>query len=148
MAWMVLLREHGLGKEILTTSGLCGWLMRMEYHHGEYAHLVVRLPELLFPWCALSWVTEYGECESAPSVHKSCVPVWPACPQARATLILDDFADNSNFKSAGTNINMIDFAKDLPFRILFFSDGIGDKWTPIDWQPTVFVAHLLDWLDR
>ena len=106
------------------------------------------MSELLHPWRSLSRVAEFGECESAPSVHKSCVPVWPACPQARATLILDDFADNINFKGAGTNINIIDFAKDLLFRMLFFSNGIGDKWTPIDRQPIVFIAHLLDRLDR
>ena len=35
--------------------------------------------------------------------YENSVPVWPAFPQARAALIFDNFAGNSNFKSAGTN---------------------------------------------
>ena len=124
MAWVVLLREHGLGQEIQFLSSRCDSLMSMVYHHGEYAHLVVHFPELLHPRRALSQVMEYGECEPAPSVHKSCVSARPASSQVRATLIFDDFADNSN---VDTNINNIEFAKDLLFRMLFFSDGTGDK---------------------
>lgn len=50
---------------------------------------------------------------------------------------------NSNFKGAGTNLNIIDFAKDLLFQMLVFSDGIGDGRVPIGRQPIIFVAHSM-----
>ena len=58
-------------------------------------------------------------------------------------LMLTTIADNSNFKGAGTNLNIIDFAKDLLLRMLVFSGGVNDKCTPIGRQPIIFVAHSM-----
>ena len=58
-------------------------------------------------------------------------------------LILNDCADNSNFKGAGTNLNIIDFAKELLFQMLVFSAGIRDQSISIGRQPIIFVAHSM-----
>ena len=50
-------------------------------------------------------------------------------------------ADNANFKGTVTNLNVIDFAKNLLLRMLVFSGGVNDKRTPIGRQPIIFVTH-------
>ncbi|KAL8787664.1 MAG: hypothetical protein Q9213_002095 [Squamulea squamosa] len=50
------------------------------------------------------------------------------------------FGYNSNFKGGGTNLNITDFAKDLLFHLLTFSQGDSK---PIGDQPICFVAHSM-----
>jgi len=50
-------------------------------------------------------------------------PVWLADEQELSSFRVFSFGYNSNFKGTGTNLNTIDFAKDLLFSMLTFSGG-------------------------
>ncbi|KAL8816847.1 MAG: hypothetical protein Q9223_004212 [Gallowayella weberi] len=50
------------------------------------------------------------------------------------------FGYNSNFKGGGTNLNIMDFAKDLLFHLLTFSQGDSQA---IGGRPIIFVAHSM-----
>ncbi|KAL8798259.1 MAG: hypothetical protein Q9182_006820 [Xanthomendoza sp. 2 TL-2023] len=50
------------------------------------------------------------------------------------------FGYNSNFKGSGTNLNITDFAKDLLFHLLTFSQGDSKA---IGGRPMIFVAHSM-----
>lgn len=52
------------------------------------------------------------------------------------------FGYNSHFKGAATNLNIIDFAKDLLFQISTFRSGNGSS-APIGEFPIIFVAHSM-----
>ena len=70
-------------------------------------------------------------------------PLWLAEEDALSSYRIFTFGYNSNFKGAGTNLNIIDFAKDLLFQMLVFSDGFGEDRTPVGQQPIIFVAHSM-----
>lgn len=70
-------------------------------------------------------------------------PVWLAGEDGLSSYRIFTFGYNSNFKGAGTNLNIIDFAKDLLFQMLVFSDGLGVDRIPIGRQPIIFVAHSM-----
>lgn len=53
------------------------------------------------------------------------------------------FGYNSHFKGAGTNLNIIDFAKDLLFQLSTFWSGPGEHGTPIGGRRIIFVAHSM-----
>lgn len=70
-------------------------------------------------------------------------PVWLAEEDRLSSYRIFTYGYNSNFKGAGTNLNIIDFAKDLLFQMLVFSDGLGEDRLPIGRQPIIFVAHSM-----
>jgi len=73
-------------------------------------------------------------------------PVWLADEQELSTFRVFSFGYNSDFKGAGTNLNIIDFAKALLFSMLTFSGGIGDRVEdrlPIGAKPLIFIAHSM-----
>lgn len=70
-------------------------------------------------------------------------PVWLAEEDGLSSYRIFTYGYNSNFKGAGTNLNIIDFAKDLLFQMLVFSDGFGDDCVPIGRQPIIFIAHSM-----
>ncbi|KAI9774250.1 MAG: hypothetical protein M1839_001752 [Geoglossum umbratile] len=68
-------------------------------------------------------------------------PVWLAEEEALSSYRIYTFGYNSNFKSAGTNLNILDFAKDLLFQMLTFSEGLSSA--PVGHRTTIFVAHSM-----
>ncbi len=70
-------------------------------------------------------------------------PVWLAEEDGLSSYRIFTYGYNSNFKGAGTNLNIIDFAKDLLFQMLVFSDGLGEDRVPVGRQPLIFVAHSM-----
>ena len=69
-------------------------------------------------------------------------PVWLTEEQGLSKFRIFSFGYNSNFKGAGTNLNTIDFAKDLLYSMLTFSGGM-DEGMPIGSKPIIFVAHSM-----
>ena len=69
--------------------------------------------------------------------------MWLAEEKELSSHRIFTFGYNSDFKGAGTNLNIIDFAKDLLFQMLTFSGGLGEIRIPIGRQPIVFVAHSM-----
>ena len=70
-------------------------------------------------------------------------PAWLAEEDALSSYRIFTFGYNSNFKGAGTNLNIIDFAKELLFQMLVFSDRLGKDRPPVGRWPIVFVAHSM-----
>lgn len=70
-------------------------------------------------------------------------PVWLAEEDGLSSSRIFTYGYNSNFKGTGTNLNIIDFAKDLLFQILVFSDGLAEDRVPIGQCPLIFVAHSM-----
>lgn len=70
-------------------------------------------------------------------------PVWLAEEDALSSYRIFTYGYNSDFKGAGTNLNIIDFAKDLLFQMLVFSDGFGEDHVPVGRHPIIFVAHSM-----
>jgi pimeloyl-ACP methyl ester carboxylesterase len=73
-------------------------------------------------------------------------PVWLAEDPDLSSFRIFSFGYNSNFKGAGTNLNTIDFAKDLLFSMLTFSGALGQRVenrTAIGSKPIIFVAHSM-----
>ena len=70
-------------------------------------------------------------------------PVWLAEEDELLSYRILTYGYNTNFKGAGTNLNIIDFAKDLLFQMLVFSDGLGEDSVPIGQHPIMFVAHSM-----
>ena len=70
-------------------------------------------------------------------------PAWLSEEDGLSSFRIFTYGYNSNFKGAGTNLNIIDFAKDLLFQMLVFSDGVGECRLPIGQQPIIFVAHSM-----
>ncbi|KAG9231275.1 NACHT and WD domain-containing protein, variant [Amylocarpus encephaloides] len=74
---------------------------------------------------------------------------WPAWLTEEKTLSrfrIFSFGYNSNFKGAATNLNTIDFAKELLFSMLTHSGSVGEKHggnTAVGARPIIFVAHSM-----
>lgn len=70
-------------------------------------------------------------------------PTWLTEEDGLSSYRVFTYGYNSNFKGAGTNLNIIDFAKDLLFQMLVFSDGLGEGRVPVGHHPIIFVAHSM-----
>jgi hypothetical protein len=73
-------------------------------------------------------------------------PVWLTEEQGLSNFRIFSFGYNSNFKGTGTNLNTIDFAKDLLYSMLTFSGGLlegTNECIPIGSRPIIFVAHSM-----
>jgi pimeloyl-ACP methyl ester carboxylesterase len=73
-------------------------------------------------------------------------PSWLADEEELSPFRIFSFGYNSNFKGAATNLNTIDFAKDLLFSMLTFSGGVRDGLDDhlrIGSKPIIFVAHSM-----
>ena len=70
-------------------------------------------------------------------------PVWLAEEDGLSSYRVFTYGYNSNFKGAATNLNIIDFAKDLLFQMLVFSNGLGEDRIPFGQQPIIFIAHSM-----
>jgi pimeloyl-ACP methyl ester carboxylesterase len=73
-------------------------------------------------------------------------PLWLTEEDALASFRIFSFGYNSNFKGATTNLNTTDFAKELLFSLMTFSDGLkGNDGNPIPIgsRPMIFVAHSM-----
>ena len=70
-------------------------------------------------------------------------PRWLAKEDGLSTHRIFIYGYNSNFKGAGTNLNIIDFAKDLLFQMLVFSGRHGEDGARIGQLPIIFVAHSM-----
>lgn len=70
-------------------------------------------------------------------------PEWLAEEDGLSAYRIFTYGYNSNFKGAGTNLNIIDFAKDLLFQMLVFSDGLREDCVSVGQQPIIFVAHSM-----
>ena len=70
-------------------------------------------------------------------------PRWLAGEDVLSSYRIFTFGYNSDFKGAGTNLNIIDFAKDLLFRMLTFSGGSGKEGTSIGQRAIIFVGHSM-----
>ncbi len=70
-------------------------------------------------------------------------PMWLAQEDGLSSSRIFTYGYNSNFKGAGTNLNVIDFAKDLLFQMLVFSDGLREDSIPVGQHPIIFAAHSM-----
>ena len=70
-------------------------------------------------------------------------PIWLASEDGLSACRIFTFGYNSNFKGAGTNLNVLDFAKELLFQMLTYSDGTTEAHNPISQCPIIFVAHSM-----
>ena len=70
-------------------------------------------------------------------------PTWLAEEDELSSYRIFTYGYNANFKGGGTNLNIIDFAKDLLFQMLVFSNGLRKDCVPIGHQPIIFVAHSM-----
>jgi pimeloyl-ACP methyl ester carboxylesterase len=73
-------------------------------------------------------------------------PVWLTEERGLSNHRIFSFGYNSNFKGAGTNLNTIDFAKDLLYSMLTFSGGViqgTEERIRIGSRPIIFVAHSM-----
>jgi len=73
-------------------------------------------------------------------------PIWLAGEQELSAFRIFSFGYNSNYKGVGTNLNILDFAKDLLFSLLTFSGGLKDNRdsvVAIGENPIYFVAHSM-----
>jgi len=68
---------------------------------------------------------------------------WLADEDGPSSCRVFTFGYNSHFKGAGTNLNIIDFAKDLLFQLSTFWSGPGEHGTPIGGRRIIFVAHSM-----
>ncbi|OBT77285.1 hypothetical protein VF21_03407 [Pseudogymnoascus sp. 05NY08] len=73
-------------------------------------------------------------------------PTWLRDEDGLSSFRIFSFGYNANFQGAATNLNTIDFAKDLLFSMLSFSgrprDG-SEGSLPIGSRPIIFVAHSM-----
>ena len=69
-------------------------------------------------------------------------PPWLVKEDELSSYRIFVYGYNSNFKGAGTNLNIIDFAKDLLFQMLTFSGGQGNHLS-IGHRAIVFVTHSM-----
>ncbi|KAI4257311.1 MAG: hypothetical protein L6R42_005750, partial [Xanthoria sp. 1 TBL-2021] len=67
-------------------------------------------------------------------------PAWLSDDEQLYKMRIFTFGYNSNFKGSATNLNITDFAKDLLFHLLTFSQGDSK---PIGGRPIIFVAHSM-----
>ena len=67
-------------------------------------------------------------------------PAWLRDDEQLYNMRVFTFAYNSNFRGSATNLNITDFAKDLLFHLLTFSQGDSE---PIGSRPILFVAHSM-----
>ncbi|KAI4107872.1 MAG: hypothetical protein LQ339_002482 [Xanthoria mediterranea] len=67
-------------------------------------------------------------------------PAWLRDDEQLYKMRVFTFAYNSNFRGSATNLNITDFAKDLLFHLLTFSQGDSE---PIGSRPILFVAHSM-----
>ena len=73
-------------------------------------------------------------------------PSWLADEEELSLHRVFTFGYNSNFKGAGTNLNITDFAKDLLLQMLIFSGGSGEYGNdriPIGRRKIFFVGHSM-----
>lgn len=70
-------------------------------------------------------------------------PPWLGEEDGLSSFRIFTFGYNSDFKGACTNLNIFDFAKDLLFQILTFSDGSGADQAPLGHRTIFFVAHSM-----
>lgn len=70
-------------------------------------------------------------------------PTWLADDDELSTYRIFTFGYNSKFRGAGTNLNVVDFAKDLLFKMLTFSGGLNGDPIPIGHRAIIFVAHSM-----
>lgn len=73
-------------------------------------------------------------------------PTWLGDDDESSSFRIFSFGHNANFKGAATNLNTIDFAKDLLFSMLSFSGRSQDGTEgslPIGSRPIIFVAHSM-----
>lgn len=73
-------------------------------------------------------------------------PKWLGDEDGLSSFRIFSFGYNANFQSAATNLNTIDFAKDLLFSMLSFSGqsrGGSEGFLPIGSRPIIFVAHSM-----
>lgn len=68
---------------------------------------------------------------------------WLADEDGPSSCRIFTFGYNSHFKGAGTNLNLIDFAKDLLFQLVTFWSGPGDHGNSIGSRRIIFVAHSM-----
>jgi hypothetical protein len=68
-------------------------------------------------------------------------PSWLASEGDLSSYRIFTFGYNSDFAGADTNLNIVDFAKDLLFQMLTFSDGLGEKSVRIGDRSIIFVCH-------
>ncbi|KAL8657838.1 MAG: hypothetical protein Q9226_001523 [Calogaya cf. arnoldii] len=67
-------------------------------------------------------------------------PAWLSDDEQLYKMRVFTFGYNSNFRGSATNLNITDFAKDLLFHLLTFSQG---DFKPIGGRPIIFVAHSM-----
>ena len=70
-------------------------------------------------------------------------PPWLVEEDRLSLYRVSTFGYNSDFKGVGTNLNIIDFAKELLFQILTFSSGDGENNASIGKRPIIFIAHSM-----
>ena len=70
-------------------------------------------------------------------------PGWLTEEDEFSTQRIFTYGYNSNFKGAGTNLNVIDFAKDLLFQMLVFATDTGESQHAIGNYPIIFVVHSM-----
>ena len=70
-------------------------------------------------------------------------PAWLPQEEGLESYRIFTFGYNSNFKGAGTNLNIIDFAKGLLTRMLTSAGNRGRQNALIGDQPIIFVAHSM-----
>ena len=70
-------------------------------------------------------------------------PIWLADEDELSTFRIFTFGYNSNFKGSGTNLSILDFAKDLLFQMLTFAGGSEGECVPIGSRAIIFVAHSM-----
>lgn len=70
-------------------------------------------------------------------------PAWLADEIELSSYRIFTFGYNSDFRGASTNLNIVDFAKDLLFQMLTFSGGLGEHQVRIGRQAILFVAHSM-----
>ena len=75
--------------------------------------------------------------------EKNFWPAWLHKEEGLESYRVFTFGYNSNFKGAGTNLNVIDFAKGLLHQLLTSRGILGRQRTPIGNQPIIFVAHSM-----
>lgn len=73
-------------------------------------------------------------------------PAWLNDEQGLSSFRIFSFGYNSNFRGAGTNLNIIDFAKTLLYSMLTFFRGhlnTDERLIRIGSRPIIFVAHSM-----
>ena len=70
-------------------------------------------------------------------------PSWLANEENLSSYRVFTFGYNSNLAGTDTNLNIVDFAKDLLLQMLTFSGGLGKKCRPIGDRDIIFVCHSM-----